>query len=418
MKISTMEKWLFALLGVAFTAICVYVFWRHEPPDIVSPYLAGWFFNDQIHELYSYSIVDIFVQNVPPNWVSIAADKQYVDGDIFPYLYPPYIAGLLAPLTKVLSIPEFTLFFFLVQLPLMYYSVMLSWKIAGRPTKLIFWQLIGLATIFTSSGGLLAIAQNQFQITIAFFILFAFERYQRGKFKIAGVLFAIAGGIKIAPMLFGLLLLAKKRLLGAAYMAITGLLMLGLSIMWAGLETHLLYFDQISEVGNNVFISRQNWSLYSFLYEASIQLSGNTLGPSADINLVATAPAWIKLTNTLGLAIGIIWITYSFARSTKLHQQVALFLLFNCLLGLSSPLGWSHNYLPLLYFAPVLFSWFKLRVAALLYFAVFGPQLLLFDVNLALMKADIDWSSIAGTSGVFAGIIVFIWVSTRDELGK
>jgi len=417
--ISTRDKWLIAALGLGFTALGLWFYMRDLPPDMMSLYLAGWFFDHgQSAEIYQYAIADLFVFDFPESWGRVAAQQGYSSTVLYPFLYPPYIAAFFAPLSTQLDVAGFSLVLYLVHLPMVFVSIFLSWRIAGQPGHWGVWFAVALGLFFVTAGGLLALAQNQLQITIVFILLLAFERYQARKMRLAGVLFAIAGSIKIAPMALGVLFLARKQGRGAGYMAAAGLLILGGSVLWVGVGLHLAYAAQIAEIGDHVYINRHNWSLYTMLYQLEALIEGVSLGGGIDVTTVETAPQWLKLVNASVLVLGVIWVWMRFRHGLKRHQEVALFVFLLTLIGLTSPLGWSHNFIPMIYFAPALLYWFSQRIGVLLIAAVFGGQMLLLQLYLAAQYTGLNWAQMAGTSAVLLGAAVFAWVSTRPEVAN
>ena len=385
----------------------------------MSLYLAGWFFNHgQGAEIYQYAIADLFVFDFPESWGAMAAQRGYSSTELYPFLYPPYIAAFFAPLSTQLDAAGFSLVLYIVHLPMVFASILLSWKVAGQPGHWGVWLAVALGLFFVTAGGLLALAQNQLQITIVFILLLGFERYQAGKLRLAAVLFALAGSIKIAPMAVGVLFLARKQWRGAGTMAVAGLLILAGSVLWAGVWLHQAYAAQLAEIGDNVYINRQNWSLYSLLYQLEALFEGASLGSGIDVTTVETAPAWLKLVNASVLILGIIWVWKRFRPGLKRHQEVALFVFLLTILGLTSPLGWSHNFIPMVYFAPALLYWFSQRIGVLLISAVFGGQMLLLQLYLATQYTGLNWAQMAGTSAVLLGAAVFAFVSARPEVAN
>ena len=385
----------------------------HTSVDIVSPYLAGWFFDQgEGSEIYGFAASEQFSALPPPAWRDAAQARGFTGTYLTPYLYAPLWAAVLAPVAAHFTIAAFVAAVFTFQIPLIFISMFLCWHLAGRPGWFSFWAGISSLLFFTNAGGLLALSENQPQITVFFLVLLGFWLFQIRYFRWAGLVFALAASLKITPLVFGLLFVAKKQWQGAAVMLAAGTLLLGASFFLAGFSLHTQFYEQIQNISGHVFVSRHNWSLSSLLFQLQ-----NDTGWREDVPmyLISETPGWIRIFTSSLFMAGLIGFVVLFSKSNTKRQQFRVFLALIVLIGLVSPLGWSHNFLPLIYAAPVFLIGQSPRAALLLLIGIFSAQSLALQLTFAAMATGQNWGQIGGTLSIIFALLVILWDARKTN---
>lgn len=193
---------------------------------------------------------------------------------VFPYIYPPLLAILWTPLT-FLALENVFALWQIVSLLAVAGSLVLCVRLArpagggARAAALLAALLLplGLPTFVVAHHGAVS-------SVFVFLLLLCFERLQRGRDRSAGVLLAVACGIKALPVLL-LPYLALKRRWRALFTALAaGALLLGLSILVVGWKIHWEFVTQIapqvglathSGLGFDAVYHPENQSLNGFL---------------------------------------------------------------------------------------------------------------------------------------------------------
>jgi len=401
------DLFLSAFLGIGFFVLCLILVHARAPVDIVSPYLAGWFFeNGQWANIYGFPASKQFSALPPQVWSEAAHARGFLGTYLTPYLYAPLWAALLAPVAAHYTISEFVLAVYIIQVPLIFASVYICWSCAGRRGWFVVWATFSLLVYLTNAGGLISLVENQPQLTLTFLVLFGFWLFQSSHFRLAGMVFALAASLKLYPLVFGLIFVAKKQWVGAAYMIGTGGALLASSLYLAGISLHLDFLAQLQDIAAHAFVSRHNWSLSSLFF----QLQSGFGGPGdRAMYLIVDTPNWIRVVIASVFVAGCIGFVVLFSRIEGKLQQFGIFLAFVLLVGLTSPLGWSHNFLPLVYSAPIFLLILPLRRASALIVAVFGVQTLGMQVILDELNTELNWAQIVGTLSVTGALFVLVW---------
>jgi len=390
------------LFAALFIALALFRIWDHFPTDIVSPYLAGVFFEQgQFEQIYGFDPISMYNNAPPEAWMIAAEARGSQAPTLYPYLYPPIWAALLAPLTPRLDIPTFVYLIYLIQIPLVFGSAFLAWKLSGRPGLFIFWSLGAIFLFLTTTIGVLALAENQPQIAIIFLIFLAFERWQAGHSRLAGVLLAVAATIKIYPLIFLLYFLVRKDLKASFSMIVTGLIILAASFILAGPELHLLYLEQLSAISGLVFVNAHNLTISALIYQIS-GLFSDLPPDSVRYGYVQTLPGWIAISSNAIWVLATAGLALKFASRPNVFLIVAMFVLA----ALFSPFGWNYYYLPVIYMAPILFFALPARPAILLVCVLFVPMLTVFQEPLRSVES-INLAQICGVVAMLFALASF-----------
>lgn len=385
-KMSKIDYSLAVILSVTFVAILQMSVREAMPNDIVSPYLAAWFFDHHnFSDIYNFNPIHMFDGQVPPDWTRSSQIEGYHGKHLFPYMYPPIWAALIAPVTKTVTIPEFTRIAYYVNFVLICLSAILSWKIANRPMPLTVWLFVVYIYIIADMPGLAAIAQDQPHILVVFLMLLGLERLHAGFSLIAGGILAVAAAVKITPVLLILVFVMRKDWRGFWAMTVAGLCMLALSFAIAGPALHIAYLEQLNNTRKLVFVSVQNWSFSGSVYQLTAGVFGYPKG-SVLQGYSVYIPRWISVCSSTLLGFGLVYWVGKLPGTKRLNSSILYTIIF-AWIGFFGPMGWSYYYLPVLFLWPAVICvgpnifW---RLGA------FAGFLLLFEVHLAHYFGEVD----------------------------
>ncbi len=401
------------LFGVAFVAFGMLATKGLTPADIASPYLGGWFFeHGAFADIYGFSAKDMFSGVIPQSWQQAAVQGEINAKTLYPYVYPPIWAALLGPVTKVITFSAFSKLAFFVHFVLIYLSMFLSWRLAGRPGVFVAWALVLSVYMFAALPGMAALSQNQPQILVVFLMLLGLERLAAGHSVSAGIALALAATLKITPVLLIVLFILQKDWRGFWAMVATGAAIVVASFALAGVDMHLAYLAYVAEMGNTVFISKLNWSLASSLYLLSTEAmpySAGTFGVAYAVEL----PPWISLTSTALLLGGLVyWLMRLRAAPPSLRP--ILYAIVFVWIGFFGPLGWAYYYLPVLFLWPAVILYAPSLVWRLgtfvAFMAVFRMEAVLYARS---FSTTFDLGHIYGSGAILALLLFLVFVQWR-----
>jgi len=219
---------------------------------------------------------------------------------VFPYVYPPFLALLWMPLAK-LPIEQVAAVWQVISLAALIGSLILSIRLArpytsdARAAALVVALLLPLglpAYVNFHHGAVSAV--------FTFLIVLFFERLARGKDRTAGIVLAIACGIKVLPVILLLYLAIKKRwralgvtLAVGAALVLVSVLVLGWKVHWRFIVAPQLGYSVHSNLGYDAVFHPENQSINGFM---SRVVCGHTAGCSMMIALLclmtAVAVGW------------------------------------------------------------------------------------------------------------------------------
>ena len=410
-RVLTGNDWLgLALIG-AFAHMCyiTLLLKGYFATDLSAFYAAGLAIANGTPDIMYDTVPTGLVIGTPERIQSLMADAGLPIDQTPPYLYPPIWAYLLAPLTRVLSIHTFFDVMMGVQSFMLAMMPWIGYRIARpRALKAPIWLLCGFFLLFVSTTNLTAVAQNQLQITVTFITMLGLLALTRGKSKTAGVLIGVAAALKIAPAAFGLLLLIRRDWRALAAMAVTGLGLLAISLMFGGLPLHLTMLERLQDINAATILSRANLSPEMVLYELrrvvlSIPPNVTRMGTSA----VFDAPAWIQILPKLCFLGALIWIVIVHLRH---HTTVGLeALVLSLAVALFGPLSWMHYFVLPLALTPVLFTVFTPRTSWRWVIAGGFLTSVTLTVRLSDLNQDVMWSPMPGT-GYYLALFVTLLI--------
>jgi hypothetical protein len=357
------------VLALVWCVALVAVAGRNAPPDLAALYFAGHFFGTDRPELIYITVDHLASVLKPSGWAPYAGEIGFTGTTVYPYVYPPLWAALMAPVTRLLSPDEFFFLAYVVQAALICTSVLLAWRLLALGGQLARWMLVLLLLVSTSSIGMLALYHCQPQIAVTFLILLAFEREASGRPLQAGTALALAAALKLYPAAFAIFWIAGRNWPAVRSFAVIGGALGLASLGLGGIDLHRAFLARTSAIGEVVIGSRYNYNLENLLYQlthAPQMLADPLFGRSEKAvtfirDYTAADPAWLRLA-VIGVFIaGAVLIARRWPAGDALWRRRALFPAAMVLASLCLPLGWAHQYLILLFLLPGLCTLYGLR---------------------------------------------------------
>lgn len=340
------------LLGL-WATYSVIQHWNTWPPDLASVYMAARFF-----DMGSYDLVYASSEHMSV-WRPELAAMGRPDVSVFRFLYPPLWVAVVGPLTR-LSPEAFFNIFYIYHHAVLAISVILAFRIIRPIIPLYVWTLTSIGLLSISLIAVLALHHNQFQITLTFFTLLAFERYRSGAMIMAGAALAVAAAIKITPAALGLIFLLDRQYRAAIATVVAGIVLLALSVTLAGVDLHFDFLNSLQTISNRVSVEIINWNIESYLMQLASLISDQPLGPAPLSNLKFAKPVWVTVTTYLIFTVGLIAVILR----TKDQPNLRLMGLI-LLITLTAPLAWVYHYLTILLLLPIVFVYMPLPRAVL-----------------------------------------------------
>ncbi len=393
MTADTRHLWALGAIGVIFTIASATYFGHAASSDLMAVYLAAREFSaGHLDRIYA-DARPLFDLSVPQGWPALAARIGAPDMQLYPYVYPPLWAAVFSPVSNLLSPQAVFKAATILNPVLLVASAFLGWRIlrpAISPTR---WVVTGLAIVIVTPIGHIALYQNQPQILVSFLILLAIERRRARAPVSAGIALALAASIKLYPVLFAIVWIARRDWKPLAAFAITGLLLGIASIAVGGWALTAEFLQQIRVIARTVLVTQLSFNLDSLLGQffahdllRPVQASGANvsgyLGPIAEKPLVQ-----ILLTRAV-LLTGLIT-AFRLARNAdtdRLYSSVWPALLI--FVSLTSPLSWAYHYLSAAFLFPALLQRDTaggMRVTALICLVLLSLPAILFLSGITLI---------------------------------
>jgi alpha-1,2-mannosyltransferase len=335
-------------------------------------YLAGESFsNGTFDSIYPKSA--IYNLSVPAAWRPLAEAHGLGDMALYPFIYPPLWAALLAPASQALSPQSFVAIATWVNPILLGLSSLLAWRILRPAIAPARWLILSLVLLLASPIGFIALFQNQPQILVSFLILLAIERAGAGKPGAAGTALALAASIKLYPVFFVILWIATGNRRAVLSFALIGAALAALSLSAAPWSLHLAFLSALRAVSDTVVLTNLVYTLDTAL--GQFALKGQfALSPSGAG--YALKPLWLGVLNK-ALLVAVLIALWALARRHPNRITTNLWPLALILVSLFGPLAWAYHYLSVGFFLPALLLSPRTRLpAALLWLALSLPMLL------------------------------------------
>ena len=296
-----------------------------------------------------YPAGDLFTMTAPAAWT-----EAHPGETLYPYLYPPLWAGLLAPFTGTLSFETTAGAFRVLNAALLAANTFLAWRLTG--SRLPFAVFGGVAALLLTQTfvGSLALMENQPQILVSFLILCALERQKFGACVMAGAILAVAAALKVYPVLIAVLWLATGKRHATLAFALTGAGLGGLSVALAGWPLHTEFLSTLATIGDTVLLTPVSYALTPalaqiFALDAFTYQTGSTGGW-----LVMALPPETAFMARVLLLAALTALAIALRHADEDTRHALLWPLALVTISLLAPLSWAYHYIPALACAPIL----------------------------------------------------------------
>jgi len=367
----------------------------------------------------------LFEMRPPLAWFEQARDLGR-PGEVYPYLYPPLWAWLLAPVTRWLDFGAVAAGAFLLNSLMLLTAPLVGLRLAlggqkaarGAGVALAF----GLALLLLTRIGPVALLQGQPQIGVAFLVLLGLERDRNGHPLAGGAAMGLAIALKLSPLPLALiwLIAGRRRAFGAAAVTAGGLGLV--SIALAGWAPHAQFLAELRAIDHTMLVSGVAYSLdvvvASLAFASELHLVTSLPPEITDPTIVAAffAPetGWAILAKPAPYALAqrmiviavVLGAGLALRRLDDPARRAALWAAALIALAFFGPIGWAYYYIAPAALAPVLLlclprtGWIWLTVAC---------ALLAEPVSAALRASAPSLVPVANITGIgvlFLGCIV------------
>ena len=346
-----------------FAIVCYLLFSGAGSADLSAVWLAGGQIAAGHPELVYPPDTTVFTMLPPPEWTPMAR-AEGMEGDIFPYIYPPIWAQLAAYLHGVTDRAGVMAAASLLNPVLMAMCLVLAHRIAAPRMGAAAWTAAGLVFLSLTSVGLIALGQNQPQILVAFLVLLAIERAESGAPVAAGIALAFAAAVKGYPAILALVWLLTGHRRAVLTFALTGAALGGLSVALAGWPLHRAFLHASGLVAGTGLMNNLSYTIDAAL--------GNTVfadrvqfiaSPFRDQSLGFRAgwklyekPGWAVIMGLI-LQVGILtWMAMALRTASDRPRRGAIWAAGLTFATLVAPVGWSYYYLAPAAFLPLAFA--------------------------------------------------------------
>ncbi|MEO8531724.1 MAG: glycosyltransferase family 87 protein, partial [Deltaproteobacteria bacterium] len=311
--------------------------------DMASIYMgAHYFARGEFAMIYPPELT--LVGETPQAWLPDLRAMGAADETAYPFVYPPIWAAVVAPLTFVLSASGFMKVTLVIQTGLLFGSVWLAYQIAGGFTTFARWSMASVIATLVSVVVSVALTLNQPQIMLTFFVLLAVKLLLDDRQLAAGALLGVVAAIKLAPVLFIVMLIATKRWRAALAMLASIAVLVALSFAICGPTLNADFIAKTRALADYTVSARLTYNI------APLLLSVVPQGPQVvDVielgGYTAITPVWLRVLAPLliaALTIGLLAATRNQSRETRI---VALAVGLSLIIALAGPFGWAHYYL-------------------------------------------------------------------------
>ena len=402
-----------AILIALFVALSVFLHSQHVSADLFAVYLAAMNYGaGDLSSIY-HNPNPAFSLSTPPGWPQQAVDLGVFGRQLYPFIYPPIWAALLAPLPHWISPQSFEMAAFVINPALMGICAVLAYRIMQPKMDLVLWMVLSLGFVVSTSFGHVALGQNQPQILVSTLILFALERSRYGKDIAAGSLLALAAAIKIYPAVFAIIWLATRNCRAFGTFCMVGGSLAGLSVFLTGWPLHQEFLDLIRTIANsfltcpicwNVDATIAQWYLSDFLAESAAR-------PDAlEIEKIAftVKPERIQILDKISFLTALALLFLAATRASDVRIYRAIWPAMMIAVAMFSPLTWSYHYLSVVFFLPIIAETYGSRGWAAFFalIAALNPWTawLLFKVPSPYMVGQL-----VGTLCVILIFVLFLW---------
>lgn len=348
-------------VALLFLVVCWGYFRASSSADLLALWQAGRALAAGRPDLV-YPLDSAYFTMLPPaEWLTELGAQGY-RGNVFPYLYPPLWAQLMALLSNCISFAALQNAASAVN-PMLLIGLLLAARRIAAPTMsaAIYIGAGGLVLLLSSLGSV-ALYQNQPQILVAFLTVLAIERSEAGHEREAGAVLAIAAALKIYPAFYAILWLAAGKRRAALTFAVCGAVLAGLSVVLAGWPLHQRFLELLHTISGTAMLSHITYSwesviggmLYPDQLHTIVSSEVNALTPTAGSWRVLEKPAAFSLVFKVLQIAALAILAVAFRKTRTPGARALLWPVAFATLSLLGPMAWSYHYLAVAAFAPCL----------------------------------------------------------------
>lgn len=399
---------LFAAFAVAFSWISL----RTENlNDFLPLWLAAKFFAlGQEGAIYAKDTT-FFTMAPPPEWVALMR-AEGSDASVYPYVYPPLWAKLLAPFTDIITFAQATRFLTVVNPIILICTIYLAWRTAPK-IPLLLHMLVGSALIMGTTVGITPIAVGQMHILVSFLMVLAMERSRSGAQKTAGAALAIAAAFKLFPLVFVIFFISKRQTSALISFIITGAALGIASLLLAGWPLHAEFLSQISAVSRTMLFINPSINIDGIIGHLIGIDNAVLIKLGAEHFVLEKAPLWIWASRALMLGV-IATLGIWTWRNPRVANHPLIWATGFLAFALVSSLSWTFYYIAPLAMAPYLIAaWGTRRAIPLLTYVLISLSLLMIKIPNGLWGIYCPLQ-IYGTIALITLLVAFVFTISRE----
>lgn len=335
------------VLVLGWAALVVVFALEQTPGDLAALYIAGQMWSEAgPSAIYAFEPHDFFLTR-EAGWLSRAEALGLDLGglQVFPYVYPPVWAALMAPVASALPFHVVTSIAAVVFLVPFAFSVFAARRLMAARASPVGYAVATLLPMLAAPPFLVAIWNLQPHFLISALVVVALERGRPGlgpaAALAAGVALGLAAAIKLSPAFLALwwAVCGRWRPLGAMAATAGGIALL--SVLTLGWDIHSRFLERLGEIDALVLANNVNGSLERLLFGLFGDLE--TVTPLGS----APEPGWIGAVVLGVLVLGTAGIL-ALARGAGPIREAAAPLALLQLSILCGPLAWPYYALPML----------------------------------------------------------------------
>lgn len=361
------------ILALAYVIWATQKFWGRDAVDLW-PMLAVAHFYDAGAFDQIYPSGAVFDLGTPSAWRAHFDARFGVGSDCFPFVYPPLWAWLAAKLVPLLDDRVWLALPFVANPLLAVGCTWCTWRATGATMNPLRWFGVCLGLLTLSTPLYFALDDGQAQVLVTFLVLASVERSRARDGRTAGGLLALAASIKLYPLVFVGIWVARRDWRAVGSFVVCGLALGLLSIAVAGPALHLVFLDTVRAIGGTLFHHPINHSLEVALASVLHLLGFEGLAPANPDVLAALAkPTWLLWSGRAVLAGVIAGIAVAAARADEASLYSRVWPVSLLLIAVTAPLAWSYYLLAGLFFLPLLFQDVRTGAIASVLWVVISP---------------------------------------------
>ena len=331
-------------LALVFATYAFATLWGEWLKDFAAYYYAGHFFGIGEHAQVYAGPPDVIGAEIPPAWAEALADDGAAGEQTYPFIYPPWVAAVMAPVAATVSPHAAMKLMLVLNTGLLMLCTVLAWRIVPTRFPLRRWLQFSALLLIVSAPSLFALVLGQIQILVFTACLLFVDRLKAGRQTSAALWLALATVIKVSPAAFAIILVWNRNWKALAIFATASLGFLAFGIAALGWPLHEQYFGLMEKLSSKVIISNIGISAEGLLFQLT-ELLSQANHAYAGSEVAFPKEPWQDLT-VKALFIAGLLATWSATRRASAEDRVAWqFVSLSVLVPLMTPLGWVHYYL-------------------------------------------------------------------------